>query len=164
MTTFQAKVLSAVVAFAITMAFFFALSGCAHRGAYAQGAQLADIASTAIALGQGAEEANPILAGAGPVGMVVASGVKLVMPLVAARLPHDDCVVLQDTLFGLGAGAALGNLSVVAGAASAWPVALPAALLTGWWYHALGGVRHDCLSPAWQQLFDEYHKHGFQKA
>lgn len=151
------------LALAIVLASF--LTGCAITPTHPHGAQLADIATTAIALSNGAVESNPVLSGLDPAGLAVVAGAKLLLPSLAKQLPYEACKLSQSFLFGSGYGAALGNLTVIFGVAgSAWPVAIPTAVIAGLLYNKSSLVQTDCLSPAWQKVFAEHQKQGRQKS
>lgn len=146
----------AAAAFTLAMALILSNAGCASLR-YSHAGQAADIATTAIALGQGAVESNPLIAGSGPIGMLAIGGFKLAMPILASKLSFDDCKRTQTAIFGVGAGAAIGNLAVIAGAAaSAWPIAIPAAIVTGIIYAKKDGARRDCVEAAWRKLYADY--------
>lgn len=91
------------------------LSGCAT----ADFGQLADSATTAVALEAGFSEGNPLFHGT---SWPVIAGVKMGMTQVAKVLPEPYC---SNALFGLtttGFGAALWNFGVILGSG---PAALP---------------------------------------
>jgi hypothetical protein len=94
------------------------LAGCAH----ADYAQLADSATTAVALSNGYVEANPLFGG---LSWPIIAVVKLGVTQVVKQTPIEIC---EPGLLGLtvgGYGAALWNIGVMAGSG---PAALPVAL------------------------------------
>lgn len=99
------------------------LLGCAH----ADRAQIADGATTAVALSSGFAEANPLLSGlSGPVILVAKIGVTQVVK----QAPNEVC---EPGLLGLtaaGYGAALWNIGVLAGSG---PAAIPVVAILALW-------------------------------
>ena len=112
--------------------------GCAH----ADRAQLADGATTWVALSSGFAEANPLLSSlSGPVILAVKVGVTQVVK----QTPNEVC---EPGLLGLtvaGYGAALWNIGVMAGSG---PAAIPVALaLALWQWDSLAVDARDTCSP-----------------
>lgn len=101
---------------------FLLLSGCAT----ADFGQLADSATTAVALEAGFSEGNPVFNGA---GWPIIAGVKLGVTQVVKVLPEPYC---SSSLFGLtitGFGAAIWNVGTMLGSG---PAAIPFIAGTIW--------------------------------
>ena len=124
------------------------LTGCAH----ADYAQLADSATTAVALTQeGFSEGNPLLSHLGWPGI---AATKLAVTQVVKLTP---AVVCEPGLMGLtvvGYNAAIWNIAVIAGSG---PAALPfMVLLTGWgWDRWLEDSKVTCLKPSNLRLLSQ---------
>lgn len=116
------------------------MSGCAtqtpHLSDLAQGA---DSATTAVGVyAMGAREANPIASGlvSHPLGMAALTALKFGLPVLARRLPPEECRLLIPWVTGLGFGAAANNLAVIAGISSAGPIGIGVGLASLIWsYH-----------------------------
>jgi hypothetical protein len=98
------------------------VGGCAT----ADRAQLADVATTALAMSQGAVEGNPLMAGFG-IGEMAA--IKIGLTQAAKFFPEPYCEATLWSLTALGYGAAIWNVGVVLGSG---PAALPVAALLIW--------------------------------
>lgn len=105
------------------------LQGCATFPSYGDYGQLADSATTAVALESGFAEANPILS---DLSWPVITAVKLGVSQASKLLPDVACVPAQTVLASAGFGAAVWNLGVIAGANPilALPVSLGVFFLT----------------------------------
>jgi len=140
---------SALVAVLLTW-----LLGCAH----ADRAQIADGATTWVALSNGFAEANPLLSGlSGPAILAVKIGVTQAVK----QTPNEVC---EPGLMGLtvaGYGAALWNIGVMAGSG---PAAIPVALgLVLWQWDSWVVDARDTCAPgiigsniAYEVLDEEY--------
>lgn len=98
-------------------------------------AQAADAVTTAVGIfGMGATEANPLLAGAAhPAGMLALAGGKLLLAHHVRQQSPEVCRTGSALLTGLGAGAAVNNVLVLAGSSAAGPAGLVVGLgLLAW--------------------------------
>lgn len=139
---------------ALVAALLALLLGCAH----ADRAQIADGATTWVALSNGFAEANPLLSGlSGPAILAVKVGVTQVVK----QTPNEVC---EPGLLGLtvaGYGAAAWNIGVMAGSG---PAAIPVALgLALWQWDSWALDARDTCSPgivgsniAYEVLDEEY--------
>lgn len=97
----------------------------------AQAAAAADGATTALALSQGAVEANGLMP-ASPVGIVAVTALKMAIPRLARDMEPETRHTVLVTTTGFYGGAAVSNLLIAAGAAT--PVGLVAGVLSGWFF------------------------------
>lgn len=125
-----------------------ALSGCAT----ADYGQLADSATTAVALSNGYSEANPLLDGMSWPWIAVT---KLAVTQVVKLTPLEIC---EPGLTGLalgGFGAAIWNIGVMAGSG---PAAIPIILVGGWFLFdpAVANSKQTCADPwaFWREVIE----------